>query len=291
VLAAVQHCGLVLQYADATLWADKEVVLAAVQNQGSALGYADATLQADKEVVMAALQLYDEDDDVADVLYYASEELRADKEVVMAAVQHYGEALCYASKELRADREVVMAAVRQGLGSLSWDDETFEFYQSVAASGPDARSAMVDAGLPTALFKAMLEDRDLAEDGSALLRALLGDRLVVPELAATLNAIGQASPFKDEDPTVLVRVLEQAHAGGYRVAAAKAAKSLSATEERANTLGNAWPIALHHLDPQTHPAEHSLAVSVLLSKLASGRLELSPLRARGRPYPSPPFTH
>ena len=96
-------------------------------------------------------------------------------------------------------------------------------------------------------------------------------------------------PLKDEDPTVLVRVLEQAHAGGYRVAAAKAAKSLSATEERANTLGNAWPIALHHLDPQTHPAEHSLAVSVLLSKLASGRLELSTAACTGASVPFSPF--
>ena len=96
-------------------------------------------------------------------------------------------------------------------------------------------------------------------------------------------------PLKDEDPTVLVRVLEQAHAGGHRVAAAKAAKSLSATEERANTLGNAWPIALHHLDPQTHPAEHSLAVSVLLSKLASGRLELSTAAWTGASVPFSPF--
>ena len=181
--------------ADAAWQGDKEVVLAAVQEGGYALRHASEELRADREVVLAAVG------QAGSALQYADATLKADKEVVLAAVQQNSYALHYASEELRTDREVVMVAMRQDLGllddgSVSWDADTFDFYQSVATYGPVARSAMVDAGLPTALFKAMLEDRDLAEDGSTLLRALLGDRLVVPELAAALNAIGQASPFK-----------------------------------------------------------------------------------------------
>ena len=56
VLAVVQQNDKALQYADAALKADRDVVLAAVQQDGRALEYADAALRADREIVLAAVQ-------------------------------------------------------------------------------------------------------------------------------------------------------------------------------------------------------------------------------------------
>lgn len=54
-LTAVRQCGLVLQFASATIKNDKEVVMKAVKQTGYALLYDLATLKNDKDVVIAAV--------------------------------------------------------------------------------------------------------------------------------------------------------------------------------------------------------------------------------------------
>jgi len=44
-------CTEALEYADASLQKDKEIVIAAVTNEGDALQYADVSLQKDKDIL------------------------------------------------------------------------------------------------------------------------------------------------------------------------------------------------------------------------------------------------
>ncbi len=113
MIAAVRQNGQALQFANARLRNDRDVVLAAVSQNGFAHWFASRELQADKEVVLAAVSQN------GFAHRYASPELQADKEVVLAAVAQNGMYLFWVSPELQADKEVVLAAVRQDGRALS----------------------------------------------------------------------------------------------------------------------------------------------------------------------------
>eukprot|EP00615_Pteridomonas_danica_P011905 CAMPEP_0114365432 /NCGR_PEP_ID=MMETSP0101-20121206/28409_1 /TAXON_ID=38822 ORGANISM="Pteridomonas danica, Strain PT" /NCGR_SAMPLE_ID=MMETSP0101 /ASSEMBLY_ACC=CAM_ASM_000211 /LENGTH=1089 /DNA_ID=CAMNT_0001513765 /DNA_START=106 /DNA_END=3371 /DNA_ORIENTATION=+ len=115
VCKAVQHNGMILQYASNWLRNDYNVVLAAVTNNGLAL-------------------------------QYASYELRNDYNIVLAAVTNHGLALKYASDELRNDYNVVVAAVSSNIMALQYvsDEQIFELQNDQVMSGAVSNVGMAN---------------------------------------------------------------------------------------------------------------------------------------------------
>eukprot|EP00928_Gymnodinium_smaydae_P068112 TRINITY_DN5117_c0_g1_i2.p1 TRINITY_DN5117_c0_g1~~TRINITY_DN5117_c0_g1_i2.p1 ORF type:complete len:370 (-),score=35.45 TRINITY_DN5117_c0_g1_i2:324-1433(-) len=114
VLTAVAQCSISLQYASASLRADRDVVLVAISSQGKfdtcALEFAHPSLWADRLVVLAAVTR------CGGALNFADEALRADRTVVAAAVENDGLAILLApSAFLLEDKELVLKALRRGL--------------------------------------------------------------------------------------------------------------------------------------------------------------------------------
>jgi len=85
---------------------NREFVLAELDRCGNVLEYASERLRADREIVLAAVKKWPAN------LRYAALELRNDREIVLEAVSRVGFALQFASTLLRADRDVVKAALR-----------------------------------------------------------------------------------------------------------------------------------------------------------------------------------
>ncbi len=105
LLAAVKQDGWFLQFAAASLNGDKDIVLAAVKQRGYALEYAAASLKADKEVVLAAIT------QMGDALRYAHASLRADKDLILAGLKHNGFILRHADVSLLTDKGFIAQAV------------------------------------------------------------------------------------------------------------------------------------------------------------------------------------
>lgn len=123
VLAELDRCGNVLQYASERLRADREIVLAAVRKWPANLRYAALELRNDREIVLEAVSR------VGFALQFASTLLRADQGIVKAALQtdprflidtpqnllpgvvklleNKSEILGYASEELQASHELI----------------------------------------------------------------------------------------------------------------------------------------------------------------------------------------
>ena len=116
----------VLESADDSFQADREVVLAAVRNSGTSLKYASEALKDDREVVLEAVR----NNGIA--LKYASDTLKADHEVVLEAVQNNGNALRLASNELQNAPELKKYCSNITIDSKSFreDDGTEDYYQS-----------------------------------------------------------------------------------------------------------------------------------------------------------------
>jgi len=84
---------------------NKEFVLAELDRCGNVLEYASTRLRADHAVVLAAVKKWPAN------LRFAALELRNDHQIVLEAVSRVGFALQFASPLLRADREIVKAAL------------------------------------------------------------------------------------------------------------------------------------------------------------------------------------
>ena len=107
-----------IENADESLKADKEIIMAAAKLDGMSLKYADDSLKGDKEVVLAASE-----EDGWCALKYCSEDLKADRDFVLEIVKKDGSALGEAHESLKADKEIVLAAVMQYGDAFDDDDK------------------------------------------------------------------------------------------------------------------------------------------------------------------------
>jgi len=117
VMKAVTKNGKDLEFADASLQKDRNIVMAAVTQDGSALEFADASLQTSRDIVMAAVTRNGQ------ALEFADAWCKSDPDIVMAAVITNGDALYYADPLLKEHRDIVLAAVTQDGSVLDFADE------------------------------------------------------------------------------------------------------------------------------------------------------------------------
>ena len=110
-----------IENADESLKADKEIIMAAAKLDGMSLKYADDSLKGDKEVVLAASE-----EDGWCALKYCSEDLKADRDFVLEIVKKDGSALGEAHESLKADKEIVLAAVMQYGDAFDDADESLK---------------------------------------------------------------------------------------------------------------------------------------------------------------------
>merc|ERR1712137_596593 len=124
----MSYCGLMTLCACLCVVFTVMIVREGAQQQhegyGSALEFADAELRKDREVVLASVA----SDGMT--LEHATD-FQNDRAVVLAAVKQKGNALQFAHDDLRADREIADAAMIQDLtaaqyvGDALWDDASF----------------------------------------------------------------------------------------------------------------------------------------------------------------------
>merc|ERR1740133_814078 len=129
VMAAVNKDGYALEFADASLQTNRDIVMAAVTRNGQALEFADAWCKSDPDIVMAAVITN------GDALYYADPLLKEHRDIVLAAVTQDGSvlefadegwALQYAGDDLKKNDKIVMAAVTQDGYALDWAAPSFK---------------------------------------------------------------------------------------------------------------------------------------------------------------------
>ena len=127
VLHAVKENGLALQYADESLKADREIVLHAVEEDGDAFFYADESLKNDSDLILAAFRSSGPCSS-GFLLKEATKDARYtwDREIVAEAVYRDGLALQYADELLKADREIVHMAVKENGLALQYADESLK---------------------------------------------------------------------------------------------------------------------------------------------------------------------
>jgi hypothetical protein len=163
VLAAVEKNRLVLQFANIDVqkiiilenpsmleFANIDVQKRIITEKPAMLKFASSALKADRDAVLAAVRQN------GYALKWSSEGLKANRDVVLAAVGQYGWALCSASEDLTADRDVVLAAVGQDGQALKYASEDLTADRDVvlAAVGQDGW-ALESAS------KALQADRDV----------------------------------------------------------------------------------------------------------------------------------
>ncbi|MGB2631114.1 MAG: diphthine--ammonia ligase, partial [Candidatus Omnitrophota bacterium] len=116
VLAQVKKDGSALECAAEPLKSDKEIVLTAVKQNRWALRYAHGSLREDREVVLAGVRRHGWD------LASADESLWSDKEFILSVLIENGEAFRFADGSLKKDRDFVLAAVRVNGWALKYAD-------------------------------------------------------------------------------------------------------------------------------------------------------------------------
>ena len=123
VIAAINEIGgLVLEYTNACMRNDREIVLHAVKENGLALQYADESLKADLEIVLAAVKKnvtpsgyrFGNYCDNSYALQYADESLKADLDIVLVSIQENGRnALKHADDCLKRDPQIMKAVFKK----------------------------------------------------------------------------------------------------------------------------------------------------------------------------------
>ncbi len=160
-LAEVQESGwLILEDADETFKADREIVLTAVKSKGYAFKFADDKLKACREFVLTAVKSN------GDALEYADEIFQADQEIALAAIKSNFDAFQFADDTLKADREFVLRAVKLDGWALEYADEIFQADQGIVLA------AVRSAGGGTLQFADQklidkLKEEGLLEDNSS----------------------------------------------------------------------------------------------------------------------------
>ena len=116
-----------LRYAGSSLKKDKTFMLKAVSLCGWALEWADAFLKKDEEVVFTAVFQHFE------ALYSVDESFKNDKRVVLAAISSGGGAISYAAPALKKEKDVVVRAIRTCPKAIGLDvDEVFKKDKDIA---------------------------------------------------------------------------------------------------------------------------------------------------------------
>ena len=147
----------ILQFADKSLFDNKEFILAAIQHDGFALEYANDKMKKDPRIVIAAMR------ETIHALQFAHYNIRTNRdfvkrvvhnigwfdklvdnkiEYILEALTRNGLALQYALQEHKGDKNIVLCAMRQNVRALKYANisltNNYEFMKNAVSLNPDA---------------------------------------------------------------------------------------------------------------------------------------------------------